>query len=137
MSTNWFKDMQDMHTKYGVGEWFESNKEDKELMRKYLMFRLLMCNEEMQETLQAVNSGNQEEVVDGLIDLCVFAIGTLEVFGVDAEKAWDQVYNANMNKRVGVKPGRPNPFGLPDLLKPGGWTPPTHKDNHGDLDKGM
>ena len=137
MSTNWFKDMQDMHTKYGVGEWFEANKEDKELMRKYLMFRLLMCNEEMQETLQAVNSGNQEEVVDGLIDLCVFAIGTLEVFGVDAEKAWDQVYNANMNKQVGVKPGRPNPFGLPDLLKPGGWTPPTHEDNHGELNKGM
>lgn len=135
MSTNWFQDMRDMHTQYGVGEWFEANKDNPDLIRKYLMFRLLMCNEEMQETLQAANMGNAEEVVDGLIDLCVFAIGTLEVFGVDAEKAWDAVYKPNMNKEVGVKPGRPNPFGLPDLLKPSGWQAPDHTGNHGNLDK--
>jgi len=137
MSSNWVQDMADMHSKYGVNDWFEANKDNKELMRKYLMFRLLMCNEEMQETLQAANSGDAEEVVDGLIDLCVFAIGTLDVFGIDAEKAWNQVYNANMNKNVGVKEGRPNPFGLPDLVKPEGWTAPSHNGNHGDLDKAL
>ena len=79
----------------------------------------------------------EEVVVDGLIDLCVFAIGTLDVYGVDPNKAWDRVYEANMAKSPGVKPGRPNPFGLPDLLKPAGWTCPTHKDNHGNLDKGV
>jgi len=134
MSTNWVQDMADMHKKYGVNEWFEKNKDDKVLMNKYLMFRLLMCQEELHETMQAVNAGNSEEIVDGLIDLCVFAIGTLDVFNVDASKAWDEIYKANMNKQVGVKPGRPNPFGLPDLLKPSGWTPPSHKDNHGELD---
>ena len=134
MSTNWVQDMADMHQKYGVNEWFEKHKDDKVLMNKYLMFRLLMCQEELHETMQAVNSGNSEEIVDGLIDLCVFAIGTLDVFNVDASKAWDEIYAANMNKKVGVKPGRPNPFGLPDLLKPGGWTPPSHEDNHGELD---
>ena len=122
-----------MHNKYGVLEWFEKNKDDKELMRKDLMFRMLMINEELHETLQAVNTGNSEEIVDGLIDLCVFAIGTLDVFGVDANKAWDEIYRANMDKKAGVKPGRPNPFGLPDLLKPGGWKGPNHEDNHGDL----
>ena len=137
MSTNWVQDMANMHQKYGVNDWFEANKDNKELMRKYLMFRLLMCNEEMQETLQAANSGDAEEVVDGLIDLCVFAIGTLDVFGIDAEKAWNSVYNANMNKEVGVKAGRPNPFGLPDLVKPEGWTAPTHNGNHGNLDKAL
>lgn len=134
MSTNWVQDMADMHQKYGVNEWFDKHKDDKVLMNKYLMFRLLMCQEELHETMQAVNSGNSEEIVDGLIDLCVFAIGTLDVFNVNASKAWDEIYRANMNKRVGVKPGRPNPFGLPDLLKPGGWTPPSHEDNHGELD---
>ena len=134
MSTNWVQDMADMHKKYGVNEWFEKHKDDKVLMNKYLMFRLLMCQEELHETMQAVNSGNSEEIVDGLIDLCVFAIGTLDVFNVDASKAWDEIYAANMNKKVGVKPGRPNPFGLPDLLKPGGWPPPSHEDNHGELD---
>ena len=94
---------------------------------------MLMINEELHETLQAMNTGNSEEIVDGLIDLCVFAIGTLDVFGVDANKAWDEIYRANMDKKAGVKPGRPNPFGLPDLLKPGGWQGPNHEDNHGDL----
>ena len=36
-----------------------------------------------------------------------------------------------MNKEVGVKASRPNPFNLPDLVKPSGWTPPDHSDNHG------
>jgi predicted HAD superfamily Cof-like phosphohydrolase len=137
MSENWVADMAAMHAKYGVNEWFFANKHDQDLMRKYLMFRLLMCQEELHETMQAANSGNAEEVVDGLIDLCVFAIGTLDVFNVDANKAWDQVYGPNMNKQVGVKPGRPNPFGLPDLLKPGGWQGPDHSDNHGDLSSAL
>ncbi len=137
MSTNWSLDIHAMHDKYGVHEWFEKNKDDKDLMRKYLMFRILMCQEEMHETMQAINNGDAEEVVDGLIDLCVFAIGTLDVFGVDPNKAWDEIYRANMGKQAGVKPGRPNRFGLPDLLKPAGWTPPKHKDNHGDLDNAL
>ena len=91
----------------------------------------------MYETLDAIEAKDPEEIVDGLIDMCVFAIGTLDVFGITPEKAWDSVYNANMNKNVGVKEGRPNPFGLPDLIKPEGWTAPSHSDNHGDLDKAL
>ncbi len=64
-------------------------------------------------------------------DGIVFAIGTLDVFGVDGNLAWDRVYQANMLKHPGVKPGRPNPFGLPDLLKPDGWEAPSHEGNHG------
>lgn len=136
MSNDWVKDIRDMHDKFGVHEWFEKNKGDKELMEKYLRFRLKMCMEEMNETIDAALFDNDaEEVVDGLIDLCVFAIGTLDVFGVDANEAWDRVYAANMNKEVGVKPGRPNPFGLPDLVKPAGWRPPNHHGNHGQLDE--
>jgi len=78
-------------------------------------------------------TGNQYETVDGLIDLCVFAIGTLDVMGIDASLAWDQVHEANMAKSPGVKPGRPNPWGLPDLMKPVGWTSPSHENNHGFL----
>ena len=134
MSENWVGDINKMHDKFGVHKWFEENKDNKELMRKYLMFRLMMCQEELSETLTAYNNGDAEEVVDGLIDLCVFAIGTLDVFGVDAWDAWNRVYGANMEKSPGVKPGRPNPFGLPDLLKPGGWKAPDHEGNHGDFE---
>ena len=136
--SDWAQDIYMMHNKFGVREWFEQNKDDKDLMAKYLRFRLKMCMEEMNETIDAaLFDKNPEEVVDGLIDLCVFAIGTLDVFGVDANAAWDQVYEANMSKAAGVKPSRPNPFGLPDLLKPAGWKPPSHKGNHGDLDKAL
>lgn len=137
MSTNWVKDINEMHDKFGVHDWFEQNKDNKDVMRKYLMFRALMCQEELSETLTAINNGDPEEIVDGLIDLCVFAIGTLDVFGVDANDAWDRVYDANMAKSAGVKPGRPNPFGLPDLLKPIGWKAPSHNGNHGSFEKGI
>ena len=133
MSENWVKDINKMHDKFGVHDWFEANKNDPDLMKKYLRFRLKMCNEEMNESIDAYLDGNPEEIVDGLIDLCVFAIGTLDVFGVDAEEAWNEVYSANMAKEPGVKPGRPNPFGLPDLLKPNGWIGPDHEGNHGDF----
>lgn len=135
--SDWVNDIARMHHKFGVREWFEANKHDKELMSKYLRFRLSMCEEELLETLKAWAEGDSEEIVDGLIDLCVFAIGTLDVFGVDANEAWNRVYEANMAKEPGVKPGRPNPFGLPDLMKPEGWTAPTHDGNHGYLSNAL
>ena len=131
--SDWANDIAMMHHKFGVRQWFEENKSNKELMDKYLRFRLSMCKEELDETLDAIEAKDPEEIVDGLIDLCVFAIGTLDVFGVDANVAWDRVYEANMAKSPGVKEGRPNPFGLPDLIKPEGWTAPTHEGNHGNL----
>jgi hypothetical protein len=134
---NWVNDIYHMHNKFGVREWFELNKDNKDLMASYLRFRLDMCREELDETCDAAMAGDPEEIVDGLIDLCVFAIGTLDVFGVDAKKAWNAVYAANTAKQPGVKPGRPNPFGLPDLLKPEGWTAPTHEGNHGDLSNAL
>ena len=137
MSNNWAKDISDMHDKFGVNTWFEANKGDRELMQKYLAFRLAMCQEEMTETFDAMKDKDAEEVVDGLIDLCVFAIGTLDVFGVNPNEAWDKVNAANMSKESGVKEGRPNPFGLPDLLKPSDWVAPTHYGNHGDVGLGL
>lgn len=152
---DWAFDIHQMHHKFGVREWFEANKDNKELMKKYLTFRLNMCLEELIETGEAadlkltidengkpafmggVEKTDPEEIVDGLIDLCVFAIGTLDVFSVDANAAWNEVYKANTVKTPGVKEGRPNPFGLPDLIKPEGWTPPSHEGNHGNLDFGI
>lgn len=131
--SDWANDITMMHYKFGVKEWFEKNKHNKELMNNYLNFRLAMCKEELDETMDAIEAKDPEEIVDGLIDLCVFAIGTLDVFGVDTNEAWDRVYEANMAKSPGVKEGRPNPFGLPDLIKPEGWTAPTHEANHGNF----
>lgn len=133
MSNNWATDIYYMHEKFGVHKWFDENCKNKELMQKYLEFRLSMIKEEYDETVAAVQDGNAEEVVDGLIDLIVFAIGTLDVMGVNANQAWNEVLAPNMNKTPGVKPGRPNPFGMPDLIKPEGWVGPDHAGNHGEL----
>ena len=136
MSTNWFKDMQDMHKKYGVKKWMQAELQsdvDWRKINKFMEFRIKMMQEELDETKKAYQDKNEEEMVDGIIDLCVFAIGTLEVFGVDANKAWDEVYRANMSKEVGIKEGRPNPLGLPDLVKPKGWKGPNHEGNHGNI----
>jgi predicted HAD superfamily Cof-like phosphohydrolase len=135
--SDWANDIYMMHNKFGVREWFNANKGNKELMDKYLRFRLSMCKEELDETLDAIEAKDPEEIVDGLIDMCVFAIGTLDVFGIDANEAWDRVYQANMVKSVGIKEGRPNPFGLPDLIKPEGWEAPSHDGNHGDLETAL
>ena len=136
MSTNWFKDMQAMHQKYGVNKWMQAELQsdvDWRKINKFMQFRINMMQEELDETKAAFENKNEEELVDGIIDLCVFAIGTLEVFGVDANKAWDEVYRANMSKEVGIKEGRPNPLGLPDLVKPEGWKGPSHEGNHGNI----
>ena len=135
--SDWANDIYMMHNKFGVKEWFEANKDDKVKMQNYLLFRLGMIREELDETCDAFKKEDPEEIVDGLIDLCVFAIGTLDVFNIDAHKAWDSVYEANMSKSPGVKEGRPNPFGLPDLIKPDGWTAPSHEDNHGDFSNAL
>jgi predicted HAD superfamily Cof-like phosphohydrolase len=87
--------------------------------------------------MNAYLTNDSEEFVDGLIDLIVIAAGTLDLFGVDVEMAWDEVMDANLGKMVGVKPGRPNPLGLPDLIKPSGWKAPSHRKNLGLLPKVM
>lgn len=133
MSTNWVQDIESMHQKYGVGDWVEKHADNPDVLKQFLLFRYCFLQEEMIETLKAISNNDSEEVVDGLIDLCVVAIGTLEAYGIDVNKAWDEVLNANMNKTPGVKPGRPNPLGLPDLIKPAGWKAPNHEGNHGNL----
>lgn len=128
MSLNWVNDIKDMHHKYGVHEWVKNNPEK---LEQLLHFRVAFLKEEFDETFKAVGEKDAEEIVDGLIDLCVVAIGTLDLMGVDAHEAWHVVNKANMAKEVGVKESRPNPLGLPDLVKPEGWVAPSHAGNHG------
>jgi len=128
MSKDWVKDIHDMQTKYQTREWVENNPDK---LREFLKFRIEFLQEELDETREAHVVKDPEEIVDGLIDLCVVAIGTLDAYGVDAYKAWDEVLKANMQKEVGKKSSRPNPLGVPDLVKPDNWEAPSHKGNHG------
>jgi len=150
--SGWVKDINEMHTKFGVHPVI--NGLDKDKLLTFLKFRLDFLQEELDEMASATRELEDmmtseihpmardanslkaaDDIVDALIDLCVVAIGTLDAFGVDAHKAWDRVHGKNMQKNAGVNANRPNPLGLPDLIKPEGWTPPSHADNIGLLKK--
>ena len=133
MSKDWVKDISKMHQYYGVNEKVQNF--DTEKLKQFLQFRMSFLDEELTETKNAVLNNDAEEIVDGLIDLCVVAIGTLDSMGIDSYEAWNRVLCANLQKQVGVKPERPNPLGLPDLIKPAGWKAPSHANNHGLLTK--
>jgi len=133
MSQNWIQDINEMHTKFGVRE--AISKLSANHLKEYLEFRIRFLQEELDEMKNAAKNNDAEEIVDALIDLCVVAIGTLDAYGVNAYKAWDEVHAANMSKEVGIKASRPNPLGLPDLIKPEGWKAPSHQGNHGLVEK--
>jgi len=131
MSMDWVYDMDAMYGHFGVNR--AVDRMDAETRKKFLEFRVEHLQEEVDELREGLD--NPEEVVDAIIDLCVFAIGTLVAYRVDANKAWDEVLRCNMKKMVGMKKGRPNPYGLPDLMKPEGWEGPDHTGNHGLIGK--
>ena len=133
MSKDWVEDISDMHRYYGVNKKVQDF--DVEKLKQFLQFRMSFLDEELTETKNAVLNNDAEEIVDGLIDLCVVAIGTLDSMGIDSYEAWNKVLRANLSKEVGIKPERPNPLGLPDLIKPAGWKAPSHTNNHGLLTK--
>jgi predicted HAD superfamily Cof-like phosphohydrolase len=133
MSSDWSRDVTKLHMKMGHVDAFKNL--DKKMLKKLLNFRVSMLDEEMSELIVAIEDKDSEGVVDALIDLCVFAIGTLDMLEVDANRAWNSVFNANLEKTPGVKEGRPNPFGLPDMIKPEGWQDPSHNGNHGRLEE--
>jgi len=135
MSKNWSADINAMHKKFGIGK--VTAKLDEENLYRYLTFRFDFLQEELNEGYAALESRDPEEVVDALIDLCVVALGTLDAYKVSPTKAWNAVLSANMKKKVGIKASRPNPYGLPDLIKPEGWKAPSHAKNHGLIAKAM
>ena len=112
---------------------FIANASDNEKLH-YLEFRAKFIQEELTELFEAINNEEPDEVVDAFIDIIVIALGSLDAFDVDIKTAWKRVHYANMQKEIGVKDSRPNPLGLPDLVKPEGWQAPQHFDNVGKLD---
>ncbi len=127
----WSNDISIMHNQFKMRDWLENA--DSYQKTELMKLRMRMLSEEFNETLQAYLQSDKEEMIDGLIDLCVIAIGTLDIAGVDSQAAWDEVLRANLSKEVGVKPGRNNPLALPDLCKPQDWVSPDHSNNHGKL----
>jgi predicted HAD superfamily Cof-like phosphohydrolase len=101
--------------------------------RKRLLWRMDFLMEEITETASAIERHDPEEIVDGLVDMMVVIMGTFHEARINFGKAWSRVHDANMQKVRGEKDTRAGSFGY-DLIKPDGWEPPKHHDNHGVLD---
>ena len=131
------EDINDMHSKFGVSNWVRDHydQNDMETLRAFLAFRLDFLEEELTETVRAFAKKDADGIVDGLIDLMVIAIGTLDAFNCDTRAAWKEVHEQNMKKEKGIKESRPNPLGLPDMIKPKHWQDPSHMNHTGILDK--
>lgn len=121
--TNPITDIKSMLEHYGF--------RPEQLTADRLAFRFSLLEEEFQELHTARTTQNSEEVVDALVDIVVIALGTLELAGVDVDRAWREVHRANMSKIRGAKPGRPSDGW--DLYKPLNWSAPSHDGNHGNL----
>jgi predicted HAD superfamily Cof-like phosphohydrolase len=149
MNSEWVYDIAQMHMKFGVNPVIRGL--DKDKLLTFLQFRINFLQEELDELKNAqarlnsaqvlkipqealkkqITEAAADDVVDALVDLCVVAIGTMNALDVNADEAWLRVHEANMKKNPGVNPSRPNVLGLPDLIKPTGWTAPSHSDNIG------
>lgn len=81
-------------------------------------FRVAAMLEELSEFILAKTLHDK---YDALIDLIVFASGTLERMGLRVEPALAAVIDSNLEKRLGPNTKRGG-FKL-DLVKPEGWQP--------------
>ena len=79
--------------------------------------------EESQELAQAIQSTDELETLDALIDILVVTIGAIHSAGFDAEGAWKEVMRTNFAK-IDSETGKVRKREDGKVLKPLGWTPP-------------
>lgn len=112
-----FFNVRRMHHHYGIayqGEPRFLNKEERE-------FRLKAMLEELDEYRDAETL---EEELDALVDLIIFALGTIDRQGLPFTHAFDVVIKANMQKQLGPNTGKDRGEFRLDLVKPLGWKAP-------------
>lgn len=108
-------DLERLHDHFGFTE--------AALTKQELWQRIQFIREELEETEEAFLEGEAHELMDGLIDIIVVAVGTLHRAGTKYRQGWKSVMTANYAKKKGFNEKRPDSNGQ-DLIKPKGWKPP-------------
>ena len=108
-----------MHKKFGL----ENASGPHDLVEDEKKFRADAMLEELNEYIDATTLVDQ---YDALLDLIVFAVGTLERHGFPLLAGFEKVMEANMNKELGQNGNKRGGFKR-DLVKPAGWTAPEAK----------
>ena len=108
-----------MHQKFGL----ENTTGPSDLSEEEKQFRSDAMLEELHEYMAADTLVDQ---YDALLDLIVFAVGTLERHGFPLLAGFEKVMEANMAKELGQNGEKRGGFKR-DLVKPEGWTAPEAK----------
>lgn len=108
-----------MHKKFGLDNQTGPTKLDEQEKA----FRINALQEELNEYEHAQTLVDE---YDALLDLIVFAVGTLERQGFPLLAGFEKVMEANMAKEVGQNGSKRGGFKR-DLVKPPGWTAPEEK----------
>ena len=113
-----------MHSKFGI-----SNDKQTLLSEEEKTFRVACLKEEIREFEE---SETMADSIDALIDLCVFAIGTVERMGCLEifEECFKRVMTANMSKSIGnaTKEREGTKSFQLDLVKPVDFKAPNFDD---------
>lgn len=93
-------------------------------------FRVKFMQEELDEYAEALDKGDLEGQLDAIIDLIYVALGTLHLQGLLPifAQGWKRVQAANMAKVRAERAGDSKRGTTFDVIKPEGWTAPTHAD---------
>ena len=120
-------DIRDFHEKFGLPP-----EGDKHLPIELAEFRDDFLKEEALEFETARENGDQEKMLDAVVDIVYVALGTAYLAKWDFMEAWHRVHAANMQKVRRetstikmVESGRPPKY---DVVKPVGWEAPNLKD---------
>ena len=89
-----------------------------------LYFKLI--KEEYKELRDAIDAGDQVEVLDAIVDILVVTIGAGHSMGADVEGAWNEVMRTNFAK-IDSETGKVRRRKDGKVLKPEGWKPPDLK----------
>ena len=123
MSSDWYEDIVIFHREV-MEDSFPDTPHRPPL--KVVALRATLIQEEVKETLEAMEHGSITGVADGIADSIVVLLGTAVAYGIDMREIWNEVHKTNMAKRGGLirADGK--------KLKPEGWIPP---DIKGIIDK--
>ena len=116
--------IKEMHTKFGI-----SQNSQIRLSQEEKQFRINCMLEEIQEY---ADSDNLKDELDALLDVIIFAMGTLERQGLleVSMEAFNRIMKANLKKEIGTasKERQGGPAFKLDLVKPAGWEEPNFDD---------
>ena len=141
-----FQDVIDFHKKFGL----EYTGKPRKLEEELSSFRQRFLEEELDEYQNAVANmdilvdectedgwtdadrqqfqKSMENALDALIDLVYVALGTAQMHGFNFNEGWRRVHGANMVKVRAEKAEDSKRGTTFDVVKPEGWTPPSHAD---------